>query len=489
VNGDATALGRKATPAAAGGAVTVAIAPDRFVNWIHVRSVDKAANKSAVATVVFYADAPPGPVADWTLDEADDGTVAEDSSGNDRTATLAGGATWVDGVTGGALHLDGTSGHAATAGPVLDTTKSFSVSAWIRLTDKTRNAVALTQVGNRASTFALYYSSAYGKWIFNRTTVDGDATTFVRAVSTTTPAIDTWVHLAGVYDATAQQIKLYVNGALEATTAYTTPWNATGVFQIGRSKVAGALGEYWPGDIDAVRAYDRVLLPGELQQVPRLTGHWKLDETSGTSAADAAGGHPAAWSPAGVTRGTGVSGNAVVVNGSTGVLTASGPAVRTDGSYTVSAWVRPDSLTKNGIAASQLGSAVAGFNLGYSWSDDYAAYQWSVRTSATDASGSAVREAVDLFSAPTTGTWTHLAAVYDAQAHKLRLYVDGQAVDETYHASAWNAAGGLLIGRGRAADVTFALYFTGGIDDVRAYAGVLTDQEIFDIYGAIANAE
>jgi len=489
VNGDATALGKKATPAAAGGSVAVAITPDRFVNWIHVRSVDKAANKSAVATVVFYADAPPGAVADWALDETEDGTIAEDSSGNALTATLGGGATWADGVTGGALHLDGTSGYAATATPVLDTMKSFSVSAWIRLSDLSRNSVALTQVGSRRSTFAVYYSSAYNRWIFNRTTVDADTTTFVRAISTTVPAANTWTHLAGVYDATAQQIKIYVNGVLEATTAFTTPWSGTGAFQIGRSKAAGAFGEYWPGDVDAVRAYDRVLLPGEIQQVPRLAGHWKLDETSGTSAADAVGGHPAAWSSAGVTRGAGVSGNAVVVNGTTGALTASGPAVRTDGSFTVTAWVRPDSLTKNGIAVSQLGAAVAGFNLGYSWDDDYAAYLWSVRTSATDASGSALREAVDLFDAPAAGTWTHLAAVYDARAHQLRLYVDGQAVDETYHAGTWNSGGGLLMGRGQAANVTFSQYFTGGIDDVRAYTGVLTDQEIFDVYGAVANAE
>jgi hypothetical protein len=223
--------------------------------------------------------------------------------------------------------------------------------------------------------------------------------------------------------------------------------------------------------------------------VPRLTGQWKLDETSGTTATDTAGAHPATWSAAGVSRVAGVAGNAVSVNGSTGVLTASGPAARTDGSFSVSAWVKPSALTKNGIAVSQLGTAVGGFNLGWAWNSDYAAYQWSVRTSATDASGSAIREATDLFDVPTVGVWTNLAAVYDAQEHKLRLYVDGQAVDETYHASAWNAAGALLIGRGQASDVTTSQYATGAIDDVRVYSGALTDQAVFDIYSAIADAE
>jgi hypothetical protein len=489
LNGDSTALSKKATPAAAGGSASAAVTPDRFVNWIHVRAVDAAGNKSAVATVVFYADVPSAPAGDWTLDETEDGLVAEDSSANARHAALAGGATWVDGVSGGALHLDGTTGYAQTPGQVLDTTKSFSVSAWIRLTDKTRNSVAVTQVGGRASAFALYYSSSYNKWIFNRTAVDGDTQTYTRALSTTVPAVNTWVHLAGVYDATAQQVKLYVNGVLEGTAAFTTPWSATGALQIGRSKVAGALGEYWPGDIDALRVYDRVLLPGEVQQVPKLTSHWKLDETSGTTSADAVGGRTATWAASGVSRTTGVSGNAVAVNGSTGALATTAPAVRTDGSFTVSAWVRPDAVGKNGIAVSQLGSAVGAFNLGWAWNADYAAYQWSVRTSATDASGSAVREATDLFNSPTVGTWTHLVAVYDAAEHKLRLYVDGQAVDETYHASAWNAGGSVLLGRGQVSNVTFSQYLTGGIDDVRTYSGVLSDQEIFDIYGAIANGD
>jgi hypothetical protein len=136
---------------------------------------------------------------------------------------------------------------------------------------------------------------------------------------------------------------------------------------------------------------------------------------------------------------------------------------------------------------SQLGGAVGGFNLGYSWNDDYAAYLWSVRSSATDAAGSELRQVEDLFDAPTVGTWTHLAAVYDARTARLRLYVNGQAVDETYHAGSWHANGSLLIGRGQVSNVTSPQYFAGGIDDVRAYAGVLSDQEIFNIYNTVAN--
>jgi hypothetical protein len=484
LNGDATALSKKATPATTGGSATISVTPDRFVNWIHVRAVDKAGNRSEVATAVFYATEPSGPVADWPLDYSGDGTVAEDVSGGGHPATLAGGASWTDGVTGGALHLDGATGYASTTDLVPDTTKSFSVSAWARLDRTDRNSAVMSQPGNRGAAFLLYFNAGYQRWMFMRTSADIDSPNLYRAISTTAPAAGQWYHLIGVYDASAQQLRIYVNGVLEGTASYTTPWNSSGPVQLGRSKWNGNFTDYWPGDLDAGRFYDRVLLPGEIQQVPRLAGHWKLNETAGTTAADAAGTHPATWSSSGVTRTTGVEGNAVAVNGTTGVLTTTGPAVRTDGSYTISAWVRPDSLTKVGIAVSQLGGKVGGFNLGWVWSNDYRMYLWSVRSSEQDAFGSAVREATDLFDTPTVGVWTHLTAVYDAQDHRLRLYVDGQAVDETYHASAWNAGGALLMGRGQAADATFSQWLIGGIDDVRAYSGALSDQEIFDLYNA-----
>ncbi|MFJ8579510.1 LamG-like jellyroll fold domain-containing protein [Micromonospora sp. NPDC093277] len=490
LNGDATALSKKANPATAGGSVTVSVTPDRFVNWIHVRSVDKAANRSEVATVVFYAAAPSGPVGEWTLDESGDGTVAVDSSGNGRDAAVSGGATWTDGVTGGALHLDGKDDHAATSGAVLDTSKSFSVSAWARITSKSGNRGVLSQDGTHRSSFYLQYYSATDRWRWSFPVADSvERPSYVTVDSVSAVPVGEWVHLAGVYDKSAGQIRLYVNGVLQATASYNAAWTGTGPLTIGRALTNDTLVDFFPGDIDEVRAYDRILLPGELQQVPRLAGHWKLDETSGTTAADAAGSRPATWSSSGTTRIAGVAGNAVAVNGTTGVLTTSGPAIRTDASYTVTAWVRPDALSKNGIAVSQLGGKVGGFNLGWSWSDDYRMYLWSVRSSAQDASGAELREAVDLFDVPTVGEWTHLAAVYDAQTQRLRLYVNGQAVDETYHVSAWNAGGAVLLGRGQASNVTFSQWLIGGIDDVRAYSGTLSDQEIFNLYSAIANPQ
>lgn len=483
LNGTSTALNLTATPPAPGGEVTVSVVPDRYVNWVHVRSVDAGGNRSAVVTAVFYAGPAPGPVADWGLDETGDGTVAVDSAPGGHSASLGGGASWGDGRQGGALTLNGTTGYAATSGAVVNTLNSLSVSGWVRLTDTSRNAVIATQVGNQAGAFTLYYSSSYRRWIFNRTSADVASPTYIRAISTTVPAADgRWVHLTGVYDAPNAQIRLYVNGVLEATTAYTTPWSAAGSFQIGRSKVNGVYGEYWPGDVDQLQVYNRVLLPGEIQQVARRDGQWLMDESSGTTAGDTGGAHPASWSADGVTRVAGKTGNAVQLNGTTGVLTASGPAVRTDGSFTVAAWVKPTAVGKNEVVISQDGSQVSGFSLGYAWDDMYGGYRWSMAMPVADSAVAEVHTAVGPFDEPVAGGWTHVAGVYDAKAQTLRLYVGGQFVAETYHRSAWNATGAARFGAGWTSAAGLGGFFTGAIDDVQMYAGVLSDQQIADLY-------
>ena len=69
----------------------------------------------------------------WTFDEGS-GTTAADSSGGGHPLALSGGAGWGPGLVGpGSLSLSGAGQYAQSAGPVIDTTQSFSVSAWVNL--------------------------------------------------------------------------------------------------------------------------------------------------------------------------------------------------------------------------------------------------------------------------------------------------------------------------------------------------------------------
>ncbi|MGH8882649.1 MAG: LamG domain-containing protein, partial [Stackebrandtia sp.] len=78
--------------------------------------------------------------------------------------------------------------------------------------------------------------------------------------------------------------------------------------------------------------------------------------------------------------------------------------------------------------------------------------------------------------APKTGVWTHLLASYDPLTKTATLYVNGVKQNSASGAlGAWNAAGGLQIGRAKYAG-GYTDEWPGAIDDVRLYDRTISDQ-------------
>ncbi|WP_157594591.1 LamG-like jellyroll fold domain-containing protein [Streptosporangium amethystogenes] len=200
--------------------------------------------------------------ARWAFDEGS-GTAAADSSGNSRTVTLNA-ASWGTGKSQGGLVLGGTSGYGATNGPVIHTNAGYTVSAWARLDATTREDAIVSQDGAVNSAFKLAYSSGDKKWRMVTYQSDTTGATPVRALSTQNAVAGQWTHLVGVYDATAQKIRLYVDGVLNAETAYTSSWDATGNVHIGRTKANGSQNSYFKGIIDDVHLYQKSLTGAEI---------------------------------------------------------------------------------------------------------------------------------------------------------------------------------------------------------------------------------
>jgi hypothetical protein len=71
-----------------------------------------------------------GLLAHWKLDEGS-GTTASDASGNGRTGTVNGGATWTTGTVNGALSFDGVNDHVAVPTTIGDRA-AFSVALWFK---------------------------------------------------------------------------------------------------------------------------------------------------------------------------------------------------------------------------------------------------------------------------------------------------------------------------------------------------------------------
>ena len=211
----------------------------------------------------------------WTFD-AGTGTTAADSSGGGHTATLQGAATWGAGRIGpSALSLSGASGTAADVSvPVVDTTQSYTAAAWVLLNDTSTWHTVLSIDGTSASGFYLQYCRTCGTFALTVQNADSTTATVTRAVATIgRPAVATWYHLAGVYDATAHTVALYVNGQLQQTVAFTGAWRAAGHTGIGRGRWNGASVDWFAGRIDDARVYSGALTAAEVRALPGVATH------------------------------------------------------------------------------------------------------------------------------------------------------------------------------------------------------------------------
>ncbi|MFI6359417.1 LamG domain-containing protein [Streptomyces sp. NPDC050743] len=208
----------------------------------------------------------------WNLDDGSGTTAADCANATSPdcspglTASLTGAYSWTnDTKRGNVLNLTGTTGYAATSGPAVDTSKSFTVSAWANLTSLSANSTFVSQsdsAGN-ANGFQLYYSSGKHAWAFGRHNDDTTSPSFT-ATYGGTPTVGAWTHLVGVYDANTNQLTLYVNGRQAGTKTFgATSWPATGPLQIGRRLYEGTYGEYTNGKISDIHIYNTALPPAD----------------------------------------------------------------------------------------------------------------------------------------------------------------------------------------------------------------------------------
>lgn len=195
----------------------------------------------------------------WPLDEGK-GTTARDEGPNGSSLSLVGGSTWTPGVSGSALAFDGEGQYAQTEGPVVDTTASYSVSAWVTLDELPGNyATAVSQDGRRTEN---PFYLQYGQGAFAFSTPGGN-----RARLEIRPETDRWYHLVGVRDSASDDITLYVDGAPVATVAAGPADVSTGPLSLGRAKYDGARGDFWNGSIDQVHAYDKALTDDQVKRL------------------------------------------------------------------------------------------------------------------------------------------------------------------------------------------------------------------------------
>jgi hypothetical protein len=471
-------------PKALNGPGTTAIAPGS--SGPHVLSAwacNRAKTPSNRVDYAFTVKDAAAPVASWQFE----------GDGRSQITGLryagAGTGNFAAGKLGQAAALSGQSGdYFATPTRIVDTTKSFSVSAWVNAADLTGQRAVLSQDGDQTSGFALQYL-ATGKWAFSLSSADVANPAVTSAVSAAAAATGTWTHLTGVYDATAHTAALYVGGTLQQTVPATAP-DVRGPLVLGGAKSGAARSFLLKGAIDEVAVFGRALPASDVATLAAANGvpgglgaarEYALDgdTTDATRTENTLELHNvsfgAGYSDAGAQSATedgiGHGSGQAMVDAGPGYAATSAPVIDTTQSFSVSLWVKLNEAGYYTLAGQdgavtnsfQISTSPDNFAIGLSATDtvpDAAGWRWA---------GTPIQ--------PYVGKWTHVTGVYDTLAGKERLYLNGVLKSETVVAAGttWRSNGRFLVG-GVAAQQLGS--FNGALDQVQVWDRALPAAEV-----------
>jgi hypothetical protein len=238
--------------------------------------------------------------ARWKFEETSATSPA--TSPNDtaivNNLTLRGGAakaTVPGSIDSYAMELDGTSGYATAGSVPVDTSGSFTLTAWAQASAMPDSPVALmSAAGANRTAFSVRFvpdanpETNPGRWQLSMADTDDPAqeATVVQVNHGEFYDARMWNHLALVYDGFAKQARLYVNGNLaevacrdddgngEADVAGCedlVPWAENALtfkatsMQIGRIGSGTAAGSYFPGAVDDVWAFQGALTDAQVE--------------------------------------------------------------------------------------------------------------------------------------------------------------------------------------------------------------------------------
>ena len=225
---------------------------------------------TATATVTVAPSPTPtqtpgiGMVAAYNFNEGS-GPNITDASGNGITGSIQG-ATWTTGGRyGNALSFNGSTDYVDLGNPtLLQITGSTTWSAWVKAAANPADDGQIIAKSDASTGWQLKTSPDTGPQTF-AVAVSGAVGSRVQRYSTTVRSLNVWYHVAGVYNATAGTLDIYVNGVRDngvlSGTVPASQVNSTVNVNIGRR--SGGLN--FNGIIDDVRIYNRALSQQEIQ--------------------------------------------------------------------------------------------------------------------------------------------------------------------------------------------------------------------------------
>lgn len=147
---------------------------------------------------------------------------------------------------------------------LLQITGSATWSAWVKAAANPANDGQIIAKSNNTSGWQFKTSRDTGPHTFG-VAVSGRANASAQRHSTTVRSLNVWYHVAGVYNAAARTLDIYVNGVLDngVLTGTIPTSQKTPAVNVNIGRRSG--GSYFNGVIDEVRIYSRALSQAEIQ--------------------------------------------------------------------------------------------------------------------------------------------------------------------------------------------------------------------------------
>ncbi|MEU2899198.1 LamG domain-containing protein [Streptomyces sp. NPDC006967] len=256
-------------------------------------AVGVARNEVPVVARSVSADGvqqPPVVMGRWMFETASGSPlVTPDASASGNAMTLYGGAQVGSGWVDGGVTLDGVDDYGVTSAVPVDTSAGFTISAWAQADAVPQQSAALLSVpGRKQSAFTVSYVPSAtpdtdpGRWRISMASTDTRGATVKRVDHGGFFSPTDWTHVALVYDGSAKQLSLYVNGELEEIRCAdddgdgvqddpncmgrvswaddVESFKSAQPMQLGRAKTGPhTWGQYWPGTVSDVWAFQGAL--------------------------------------------------------------------------------------------------------------------------------------------------------------------------------------------------------------------------------------
>ncbi|WP_225946678.1 LamG domain-containing protein [Plantactinospora soyae] len=459
-----------------GGPVSLRWMPDREgPRWVTVQAVDRAGRSSSIATCTFRVGKRP-PTVQWALSDVAGDRIANDPFGG-HDATAGSGVTFgVPGPGGSAdtaVRLDGTpNGHLGTANNVLpDTSGSFAVTGWVKVSDPSRRQVAISQDGTGEPGFSLGVEG--GAWVFRMPV--NDVVSLGEWKVTVPGATTNWTYLAAIYDGAQRVMSLQVNDSNAVTAARRSLTKSRGAVQLGRRLTKSGYIDHWAGELADISIFDRLIQPGEIaalkKTAPRRKAYWQFNTAIGTTSPEYAGGAAQTLgAEASVSREAPalLGGGHLALTGRPASYAGTTLNADTAGSFSVATRVR--------LSSSCAGTPMTVFSLKGAHNSAVSIRcniegRWELVVRDSDAAGTEPTVRDTGTPAKTFGKGDHIAVVYNGYVREMLLYVNGELAEAIELISPFQAVGGLQLGRAFVDD-DYREHLSGAVDDVRVYDGV-----------------